>query len=221
MCENQDTPQQQDTAALEYELIDIEWSLDYDFTDDATSPVVRDDAGEQSEDESKELRIEYDAEGIPMGSNHEDEVIRRNIIHEYLQEWRHTHPEGSVYNNDLNEDIKVVQISLREACKHSARSYKSTKAALMLETIIGGARKYGESKTKPSDVSQKGFEKMIIMTYSLQSLGLVKLTIGVKRKSHEKIEYGISVPPESVPLIAPELRIQEKGKKKKASHRRR
>ena len=29
MCENQDILQQHDTETLEYELIDIEWSLDY------------------------------------------------------------------------------------------------------------------------------------------------------------------------------------------------
>ena len=58
MCENRDTLQPQVTATLEYELIDIEWSLDYDFTGDAPSPMVRDDAGEQSDSENKELRIE-------------------------------------------------------------------------------------------------------------------------------------------------------------------
>lgn len=108
---------------------------------------------------------------------------------------------------------------MSEAGAHSAKSYKSTKAFLQLDTILSEAKKYGESLTKSDDKNQKNLEKMIIMTYRIENLGLIKLTVGVKRQTHEKIEYGITVPPIEKPLIEPELRIQ--GKKKKASHRNR
>lgn len=77
----------------------------------------------------------------------------------------------------------------------------------------------GESLTKSEDKNQKNLEKMIILPHRIENLGLIKLTVGVKRQTHEKIEYGITVPPKEKPLIEPELKIQ--GKKKKTSHRKR
>ena len=208
---------------LIYELIDIEWHIDYDFEiEDHVSVVADCSSLEGFENPDKqEPKIERDAEGIPMGNSPEEKEMRREIIYNFLAQWRTSHPQEAIVNKDLKEPIKVVHRSLSEASAHTARSYKSTKAFLQLDTILMEAKKYGESLTKADDKSQKNLEKMIIMTYRLENLGLVKLTVGVRRKTHEKIEYGLTVPPKGIPLIEPELRIQDKTKKKKASHRKR
>lgn len=156
-----------------------------------------------------------------MGNEPQEESLCRQIIHNYIQNWRFSHPDEYIVNKQLNEPIKIIQVSLREACKHSARSYKSTQAVLMLETIVAEAKKVGESRIKPDDNSQKIFEKIIVMSYRKEGLGIVKLTIGVRKRTHEKVEYCISVHQEGVPFIDPELKIQDKSKKKKTSHRKR
>lgn len=209
---------------LIYELIDIEWHLDYDFVPEGHVSVVADGSsleGFEVNPNKQEPKIERDAEGIPMGNSPEEKEMRREIVHKFVQDWRYSHPGEVIINKDLQEPIKVDHLSLREACSHSPRSYKSTKALLQLETIVAEAKKLGESLTKQEDSSQKSFEKMIIMVHKIEGLGLIKLTIGVKRKTHEKLEYGITVPPKGTPLIEPGLRIQDKTKKKKASHRKR
>lgn len=209
---------------LIYELIDIEWHIDYDFEEEGHVSVVADGSsleGVELNPDKQEPKIERDAEGIPMGNSPEEKEIRREIVHKFVQDWRYSHPGEAIINKDIKEPIKIDHLSLREACSHSPRSYKSTKALLQLETIVAEAKKLGESLTKQEDSSQKSFEKMIVMVHKIENLGLIKLTIGVKRKTHEKIEYGITVPPKGTPLIDPELRIQDKTKKKKASHRKR
>lgn len=192
------------TNEFEYELLEIEWSLDYSFDHNETkTTLIRDDVN----DTPTEIRPVY------------EEETRRKIIHDFIQNWRESHPEGAVFNKDLQEPIKVLQVSLREACKHSARSEKSTKAVLQLETILAEAKKIGESRTKIGDASQKNLEKMIIMAYYSDELGMVKLTVGVKRQTHDKIEYSITVPPKGTITIDPAIKIT--GKKKKTSYRKR
>ncbi len=201
---------------FEYELIDIKWELDYDLTDAMHVRMVKDGS-----DEHKPVLpdIQYDENGIPKGNSPEEIQIRRAIIHDFIQNWRNEHPDELIINNSLKEPVKVLQVSLREACQHSARSYKSTKAVLLLERIIRDATKYGESLTKEGDSSQRQFEKMIILTYHSEELGLAKLTLGVKKQTHEKVEYGITVPDPNKPLIDSKLRIA--SKKKKTPHHRR
>lgn len=206
---------------VEYELLSIDWQLEYDFDSPKHLSCVHDGGDEENNPHQDNTVIDYDEKGIPMGEEPQDEKLRRQIIHKFLQNWRASHPEAYVVNKELNEPIKIIQVSLREACKHSARSYKSTQAVLLLEAIIADAKKIGESRIKPGDNSQKNYEKMIVMSYRKEGLGIVKLTIGVRKRTHEKVEYGITVPHEGIPFIDPELKIQDKSKKKKTSHRKR
>lgn len=193
-----------ETSEFEYELLEIEWSLEYSYDhNDSMISIIK--------DESHVIPDETEPE--------DEETKRRKIIHDFIQSWRQAHPGGSVFNKDLKEPIKVLQVSLREACKHSARSEKSTMAVLQLETILAEAKKIGETRTKIGDVSQKNLEKMIVMAYYSDELGMVKLTVGVKRQTHDKIEYGITVPPGGSIEIDPKLKISDK--KKKTSHRNR
>ena len=39
---------------------------------------------------------------------------------------------------------------------------------------------------------QKPFEKMIIMKYDCVGIGVVKMTVGVRRRTHEKVQYCIT-----------------------------
>lgn len=49
-------------------------------------------------------------------------------------------------NKDLQEPIKVVHLSLSEAGAHFSKSYKSTKAFLLLDTILSEVKKYARSQ---------------------------------------------------------------------------
>ena len=40
--------------------------------------------------------------------------------------------------------------------------------------------------------NQKPFEKMIIMKYDCVGIGVVKMTVGVRRRTHEKVQYCIT-----------------------------
>jgi hypothetical protein len=40
--------------------------------------------------------------------------------------------------------------------------------------------------------NQKPFEKMILMQYEIVGIGVVKMTVGVRRRSHEKVQYCIT-----------------------------
>ncbi|MBQ0056060.1 MAG: hypothetical protein KBT20_00250 [Bacteroidales bacterium] len=200
-------------AIIEYELLGIEWP--YDFLNNTKPAIVCDESVISTSGKDKDEIVEEDEMGIPTGEGKIAESKRRQIIHRFLQEWRHSDSKSSVFNKNLNEPIQVVQVSLREACKHSARSYYSTKAVLELETILAEARKVGESNTKPGDNSQKNFEKMLIMTHHLEGIGLVKLTVGVRRHTHEKVEYGLTAHKEGTPLINSDLKIKDKKSRHK------
>lgn len=205
----------------EYELIDIEWSLDYDFTDDAPPPVIRDDAGEPSEVENNEIRIQYDADGIPMGQSMEEIRIRQQIIQQYWNEWKSSHPQQVVFNDKIQEDILLRSISITEAKEHSAKSYRSTCAFLRFEEIISHASPVGRTPVKKGNSNQSEFESMLVMVYREDKLGTVKITVGIRLRPNkngykEKVQYGISSLEEGQTLMPPK---EKKGKNKKASHR--
>jgi len=60
---------------------------------------------------------------------------------------------------------------------------------------------------------------MIVMIYRSNELGNVKMTVGVKRRTHEKIEYGITVPPPHTPFIDPSMKIGVNKDKRKKHHK--
>jgi len=123
-----------------YELIDIEWSLNYDFAEPPLR-VVRDGEDEEDAKPEEDTPIEYDENGIPMGYSSEEKEIRRKIIHEYIQNWRAAHADDPrIYNEEIGDYIKINQVFLLESVAHSAVRYLSTKAVLMFETIIAQAK---------------------------------------------------------------------------------
>ena len=62
---------------------------------------------------------------------------------------------------------------------------------MRLDEILMNARKVATVLAK-SNGNQKGFEKMIVMHHNLPEIGAIKITVGVKRRTHEKILYCIT-----------------------------
>lgn len=200
--------------AFEYELVDI--SIGYDVPEDDVSWRV----SEAEREVTDKPDIEYDADGVPMGNTREEIEKRREIIHDYIQQWRTAHKDNPrVFNENLNEYIRINQVFLLESVHHAVGNYKSTKAVLQMDDIMAKAEYIGDSLTKDGDSNQKSFEKMIVMIYRSEKLGNVKMTVGLKRRTHEKVEYSITVPPTHTPFIEPDLKIGVNKKKRKKHHK--
>lgn len=145
--------------------------------------------------------VGLDAEGIPMGETQEEKSLRREIIHQYVQQWRADHESNPrVYNEDIKEYIKVNQVFLLESVTHSAHRYQSTKAVLHMEEVMAKATKVCVVKAKDNS-NQRPFKEMLLMSYSSEDLGKVKMMVGVRRRTLEKVEYSMTVPSEEVPFI--------------------
>lgn len=128
---------------------------------------------------------------IPQGNKPEDLATRRNIIANFYREWKERNPQQRRFNVSLKEYVNIRFISITETCTHASRSYLSTLAVLQLDAILTGAKKVS-TLTAKNNANQKGFEKMIVMRYECPGIGLVKMTVGVKRRSHEKVQYCIT-----------------------------
>lgn len=194
---------------IEYELVGFEFesSIGEDFAD----TVCEDEVSSYGSNP----HIERDANGIPMGGTYEEVCERRNIIREHIQKWRREHAENPrVFNENLNEHIKVTQVFLLESVSHAAIKYQSTKAVLRMGEIIEKATKVGVTNRKEGNSNQKPFEKMIVMRYQSEELGVVKMTVGVRNRTHEKVEYSITVPSPGEPFIADALKKKQKKKKR-------
>lgn len=59
-------------------------------------------------------------------------------------------------------------------------------------TLLVGARKVSLKKVKPGNKNQQPFERMMIMEYELVGIGTVKMTVGVRHRTQEKIQYCIT-----------------------------
>ena len=130
-------------------------------------------------------------EEIPHGNSQEEIIVRRNIISRFYHEWKIKNPTQKRYNLSLKEYINIRFVSITETCTHAARSYHSTLAVLQLDAILTNAKRVSTVRTK-SNRNQKTFEKMIVMEYECVGIGLVKMTVGVRRRTHEKVQYCIT-----------------------------
>ena len=83
-------------------------------------------------------------------------------------------------------------VSIVETSEHAAKNYLSTLAVLQLDAILVGARKVSIQNVKQNNKNQKPFEKIIIMEYDLVEIGKVKMTVGVRRRTREKVQYCIT-----------------------------
>ncbi len=128
---------------------------------------------------------------IPQGNSIEDIEVRRKLISRFYYEWKENNPSQKRYNLSLREYINIRFVSITETCTHASKTYHSTLAVLQLDAILTNAKRIATVRAK-SNGNQKTFEKMIIMQYECVGIGLVKMTVGVRRRSHEKVQYCIT-----------------------------
>ena len=129
---------------------------------------------------------------IPKGTAKEDIAARKQIIFDFYQDWKLKHPEMRMYNQSLKEYINIRMVSIVETSEHAAKSYLSTLAVLQLDSILTGAKRVSIKKPKPGNANQKPFERIMIMEYELTGIGKIKMTVGVRRRTLEKVQYCIT-----------------------------
>lgn len=113
----------------------------------------------------------------------------------------------------MQEYIYVRAISFAEAKEHSAKSYKSTRALMLLDEVLKNASPIKRVPKKSGDKNQKEFVYMLVMIYKHQDIGTIKLTVGIKKNAN-KIQYGISALKPDEPLV--DYSIFKKSKKKRS-----
>lgn len=129
---------------------------------------------------------------IPDGNTIEDFKQRAKVIRNFYRLWKLKHPDQKVYNHSLKADINIRNISITETSNKAAKNYLSTLAVLQLDVILMAAKKVRVVKPKIGVENQKTFKEMILMECNLVSIGNVKLTVGVHKKSSLKIQYCIT-----------------------------
>ena len=129
---------------------------------------------------------------IPTGNNLEDIQQRELIIRDFYRVWKEKNPSQKKYNLSLKEYINIRMVSIVETSEHAAKNYLSTLAVLQLDAILVGARKVSIQNVKQNNKNQKPFEKIIIMEYDLVGIGTIKMTVGVRRRTREKVQYCIT-----------------------------
>ena len=130
-------------------------------------------------------------EDVPVGDSAEDIEARRKIISKFYHDWKLRNLSLRKFNLSLKEYINIRYVSITETCTHASRSYFSTLAVLQLDAILTNARTVSTVKSKENE-NQKPFEKMIIMKYDCVGIGVVKMTVGVRRRTHAKVQYCIT-----------------------------
>lgn len=129
---------------------------------------------------------------IPKDDSLESIKVREGIIRDFYREWKEKNPSQRKFNISLKEYINIRMVSIIETSEHAAKNYLSTLAVLQLDSILVGAKKTSIQKTKPDSKNQKSFERIIIMEYEMAFIGKVKMTVGIRRRTREKIQYCIT-----------------------------
>ena len=130
---------------------------------------------------------------IPTGIDKTDLREREAIITSFYVEWNRNNPEYRVFNDDLNDYIYVTYLSLDETRRHAAKRYQSTLAVLQLNSILRKAKRVGKPlPVKQGSRNQKSFSKMLRMECQLEGIGMVKLLVGIKKKTGDMVQYCIT-----------------------------
>ena len=130
---------------------------------------------------------------IPTGKDKEDIKARERIITRFYQSWKAKNPSLKRYNLNLKDYINIRNVSIIETSEKAARSYLSTLAVLQLDAVLTNAVKTAVVAAKQGTKNQKPFNKMILMQCNLEGIGIVKLTVGIRRSDKEKVQYCITV----------------------------
>ena len=97
-----------------------------------------------------------------------------------------------MYNVHLREFINIRQVSIIETVEHASKKYLSTLAVLQLDAILTGAKMVKIVASDKKSKNQEKFDKMMIMDFYCPGIGRIKLTVGIMRRTHDKIQYCIT-----------------------------
>jgi len=140
-----------------------------------------------------ENQTNLDAKKVATDDSKEAKKQRKQFIEDFYRLWESINPSKKVFNKSLNDFINVRYISVRETAGHASLKYMSTLAVMFLSEILESAVQKGKPKNaNPTSKNQKGFEKMILMEYHKEEFGTIKLTVGVKRGTKEKVQYCVT-----------------------------
>lgn len=196
---------------FEYEFIDISIETAYKLPDNYGVFACEDNP---LFTEPVTPLTEKDSNGIPMGDSIKDIEQREIIILDFFERWSATNPERKVYNEKLGEFIYVRAISIIEAKEHSAKSYRSTRAIMIIDEVLQNASPIRRVPKKTGNRNQKEFEYMLVMVYKHPEIGAVKLTVGVRQNSR-KIQYGLTALRPDQQLTSNQNNIISSDKKQK------
>jgi len=137
--------------------------------------------------------MELDKNRIATGNTIEDKKARKRFIKDFYKNWGILNPTKQIFNKSLNEYINVRHISVEETSGQASIRYKSTLALMFLSEILKNAVTKGNPRNSDTTKdNQKGFEKIIIMEYTKPEFGKIKLIVGVKRGTKDKVQYCIT-----------------------------
>lgn len=128
---------------------------------------------------------------IPQGTTPTEIEKRQEIILQFYRDWKIANPTQRIYNNGLKDYINIRKVSISETARHAAKSYLSTLAVMQLDGILACARKVRVGRPKARS-SQSIFQAMIEMEHDCPGVGKVKLMVGVRLRTHIKIQYCIT-----------------------------
>lgn len=129
---------------------------------------------------------------IPEGNTLKEIKQREQIIRDFYHAWKAKNPSHRKYNLSLKEYINIRMVSIVETSEHVAKNYLSTLAVLQLDSILIGAKTVSIKKIKPNNKNQQPFERIMIMEYEMVEIGTLKMTVGVRRRTQEKVQYCIT-----------------------------
>ena len=129
---------------------------------------------------------------IPQGQTKEAKKQRKQFIVDFYKHWIAANETKQIFNKSLNDFINVRFLSLQETAGHASHTYKSTIAITYLTEILENAKFLTGVKPKLENKNQQRFSEIIVMEYSKQVFGTIKLTVGVLKGSRQKVQYCIT-----------------------------
>ena len=129
---------------------------------------------------------------LPENDSTEAKKTRKEFIIDFYSKWIAINPTKQIFNKSLNDFINVRFLSIQETAGHASHTYKSTIAVTYLTEVLENAKSVTTVKPKSENKNQKRFSEIIVMEYSKESFGEIKLTVGVLRGSKQKVQYCIT-----------------------------
>jgi phenolic acid decarboxylase len=136
--------------------------------------------------------MEPDDKGIATGGTKDDKKQRKQFIIDFYGKWIAENPAKQIFNHSLNDFINVRFLSFQETAGHASHTCKSTIAVTYLSDILKNAKYLQTVKPKSENKNQQRFSEIIVMKYSKEGFGEIKLTVGVLKGSKQKIQYCVT-----------------------------